>query len=247
MSTYAIKQRKYIMHSAHPTVGVSIASFARGFPAAVAKTAKVQVVIDPKDQALATRLQNYIADTLGDHFSIDWDCLAIKAKGMSLESISSNHSDCMVLFGHPAEMNTKALHLIYDYWQRGGSIVGIRIADFALQGTPKFANDIFAGEYQYEHFLARAKINSSPQAKKHPLLSGVQPFIAPGGIHRYDLMPTEATPILFASVAGGLVPVAWVRSRLGRKVFATSLGSASDFRHPCFLRLLANAIIWTSR
>jgi hypothetical protein len=250
MSGYTIQQRRYIMHAAHPTVGVSIAQLAHGLQYAAVRSPKVQAVVNPRDYCLAIRLENYLADYLGDNYaqySLDWRCLTIKAKGIPLESISAHLSDCLVTFGHPAAMNSKSLEQIHDYWQCGGSLVGIRIVDFALQGVPGLARELFGGEYQYEHLLVPARINLLPHARKHPLLRGVQPFVLTGGIHRYALLPGEATPILFASAAGETVPVAWVRSRLGRNVFATSLGSAADFRHPCFLRLLANAIVWASR
>ena len=250
MSSQAIQQRKYIMHAAHPTVGVSIAQLARGFAYGIVRTTNVQAVVSPKDYWLAMRLENYLADYLGDNYSqysLDWHCLAIKAKPMALDSIGAHESDCLVLFGHPAVMNAKALELIRDYWQRGGSLVGIRIADFALQGVGGLASEMFGGEYQAEHLLVPAKISALPDARYHPLLRGIRPFILTGGIHRYNLMPSEGTPILFASVAGETLPVAWVRASRERRIFATTLGSAADFRHPCFLRLMANAILWTSR
>jgi hypothetical protein len=249
MSSHAIQRRKYIMHAAHPTIGVSIARLAHVLECATVRSAKVQAVVSPRDHGLALRLENYLADYVGDHdsqYSLDWHCLAIKTKGMALESISAEESDCLVTFGHPAAINGKALEYIYDYWQCGGSLVGIRIVDFPLQGKAEFAGDIFGGEYQNEHLLAPATISLLPHAGNHPLLRGIRPFVLGGGIHRYELMPNEATPILFASVAGETLPVAWVRSKLGRRVFATSLGSAADFRHPYFLRLLANAVLWAS-
>jgi type 1 glutamine amidotransferase len=41
--------------------------------------------------------------------------------------------------------------------------------------------------------------------------------------------------------------VAWVRLHRGGRVFYTSLGHPDDFRQPSFLRLLVNAIFWTTR
>jgi hypothetical protein len=247
MTNYAIKKRKFIMHAAHPTVGVSIAMAAQHFQCAVVRPRKIYAIADPKDQPLAMQVQNYLVDFLGDDYSMDWNCIAVKAKGKPLEDINPHDVDCLILFGNPAVMNEKVLERIYDYWQCGGSLAAVRIADFALHGRAKFASDIFGGEYHYEHLLEPSKIGLRHDAGHHPLLRGVRPFVSRGGLHRYNLPSNEATPILFGAMGDGIVPVAWVRSRLGRRIFATTLGSPADFRHPCFLRLLANAAIWTAR
>lgn len=247
MSSYAIPRRKYIMHSAHPAVGVSIALRAYQFQRAAVRPRKVCAVAGPKDQPLAALAQNYFADFFGDNYAVDWNCHAIKAKGMPVEDINPHDMDCLILFGHPEMMNGKALERIHDYWQCGGSLVAIRIVDFALHGGSDFAGEIFGGEYHYDHLLQPTKISVLNDAGHHPLLRGVQPFISRGGLHRYDLLLSEATPILFGTAGGETLPVAWVRSRRGRRVFATTLGSPADFRHPYFLRLLANAIVWTAR
>jgi len=247
MSSYAIQKRKFIMHSAHPSIGVSIALAARRFEYAVLRPRKVFAVAGPKDRHLAVLVQNYLLDFHGDDYPLEWNWVSIKAKEMPLEDITPHDIDCLILFGHPEALSAKALERIHDYWQCGGSLAAVRIADFALHGNARFADELFGGEYYYEHLLQPAKISLLHHAGHHPLLRGVQPFVSRGGLHRYDLPLTEATPILFGSASGDTLPVAWVRSRLGRRVFATTLGSPADFRHPCFLRLLANAVMWTAR
>jgi hypothetical protein len=247
MTAYAIQKRKFIMHSAHPTIGVSIALAARRFECVVLRPRKVCAIAGPNDRPLAELVQKYLVDFFGDDYPLDWNWVPIKAKTMHLEDITAHDMDCLILFGHPEVISAKALEHIHDYWQCGGSLAAVRIVDFALHGNARFAGELFGGEYYYEHLLQPAKISLLRHAGHHPLLSGVQPFISRGGLHRYDLPLTEATPILFGSAACETWPVAWVRSRLGRRIFATTLGSPADFRHPCFLRLLANAIIWTAR
>jgi Trehalose utilisation len=247
MSSYAIQNRKFIMHSAHPTIGVSVALAARRFEYAVLRPRKVFAIAGPQDRHLAELVQNYLLDFLGDDYPHEWNWVSIKAKGTPLGDITAHDIDCLILFGRPEALSAQDLEQIHDYWQCGGSLAAFRIADFAMRGNARFADEIFGGEYYYEHLLQPAKISLLHQAGRHPLLRGVQPFVSRGGLHRYDLPLTQATPILFGSVSGETLPVAWVRSRLGRRVFATTLGSPADFRHTCFLRLLANAIVWTAR
>jgi hypothetical protein len=235
------------MHSAHPTIGVSIALAARRFECAVVRPRRVCAIAGPNDRPHAEQVQKYLADFFNDDYPLDWSWIPIKAKAVHLENLSAHDMDCLILFGHPEALGAKALDQVYDYWQCGGSLAAVRIVDFALHGGARFAGELFGGEYHYEHLLEPAKINVLCNAGQHPLLRGVQPFMCRGGLHRYDLSLAEATPILFGTAAGETLPVAWVRSKLGRRIFATTLGSAADFRHTCFLRLLANAIIWTAR
>ena len=235
------------MHSAHPTVGVSIALAARCFERTAIRPRKIRAVVGPKDQPSSMLVQKYLADFFAEDYAHDWNCSAIKAHGMPVEDLNPHEIDCLLLFGHPAVMNAEVLDRIYEYWQCGGSLVAVRIADLAQHGGSNFADDIFGGEYQCDHLLEPAKISLLHQSGNHPLLRGVHPFVSRGGLHRYNSLPPEATAIAFGSANDEAIPVAWVRSKLGRRVFATTLGSPADFRHPCFLRLLANAILWTAR
>ena len=222
-------------------------AWAAAFPIYAAQAAKiVRAVAGPKDWPLAKAVQNYLFDFLRDEYPHEWNWLAIKAKQMPLEDITPHNVDCLILFGRPEAMSANTLERIHDYWQCGGSVAAVRVSDFAMRGNARFASDLFGGEYYNEHLLQPAKISLLSDAH-HPLLRGVQPFISRGGLHRYELSLSEATPILFGSCSGETLPVAWVRSKLGRRVFATTLGSPADFRQHGFLRLLANAIIWTAR
>jgi hypothetical protein len=247
MLNYATKRRKYIMHPAHPTVGVSVGISTRQFECAKPSVRKLCAVVGPKDQPLAALLKNYLFDFMGDDYSFDWNCISLKARGSSLEDLTPQGVDCLILLGHHAAMNDQVVEKIYDFWQSGGSLVAARIAEFAVHGMKEFAGHIFGGEYLNEHLLAPIKVTLPRHAGRHPLVRGIHPFILKSGLQRYDLLPAEGTPIAFGSAADETMPVAWVRARLGRRVFATTLGSPADFRHPLFLRLLSNAIVWTSR
>jgi hypothetical protein len=247
MSTSTFKRRKYIMHSAHPSIGVSISHAARRFECPVVRPRRVFALTCPRDICLAAKLHAYLTDYFGDDFAIDWNCLSIKARGKPQTELNPHEMDCLILFGHSAEMDAKTLDQIYDYWQCGGSILALRISDFSLHGASQFAGDVFGGEYQYEHSLSPVRVTLPMHGGYHPLLRGIQPFVSRGGLHRYDYLPIDATPLVFGSSGEEDIPVAWIRTKLGRRVFATTLGSPADFRHPLFLRLLANAIAWTSR
>lgn len=235
------------MHPAHPTIGVSIALAARHFTFTAPRPRRVYAVAGPTDWPLAAAVQSHLFDFLGDEFAHQWSWLAIKVKQPPFDDITPRDVDCLFMLGRDEAMSGRTLESVHDYWQCGGSVAAVRVSDFAIRGDGRFAGDLFGGEYYNEHLLAPAKISPLPEAGHHQLLRGVKPFVARGGLHRYELSLAEATPILFGTASGETLPVAWVRSKLGRRVFATTLGAPADFRNPSFLRLLANAIIWTAQ
>ncbi len=47
--------------------------------------------------------------------------------------------------------------------------------------------------------------------------------------------------------APNVEPVAWARNHGAGRVFFKSLGSPEDFQVESFLRLLENAVVWTSK
>jgi hypothetical protein len=228
-------------------VGVSMPLAERRFVRPLVRPRNVLAIGGPLDQPLAMRLHNLLVDLHGDDYLLDWKCAAIRVKEMPPTDINPHDVDCLVLLGKHSALNRDGLEKIYDYWQCGGSLLAIRVAEFAQRGEAELASEIFGGQYRFEHSLQPVEIKPAPHAAGHPLLRGVQPFVARGGLQRYELYAGEATTIAAASAAGQTIPVAWVRQRLGRRVFATTLGAAADFRHPCFLRLLANAVLWTAR
>ena len=86
------------------------------------------------------------------------------------------------------------------------------------------------------------RIEIEPAARRHPVLEGVEPFVSRLDAPERDGLPGDAT-VLLSERNAAAPPVAWLQSRDGR-AFHTRLGSAADFRHPAFLRLLFNAVAW---
>ena len=192
-------------------------------------------------------MRDHLLDFHGDEYPLDWNWVSIKAKGMQPEDINPHDIDCLILFGHPEALSAKALDRIHDYWQCGGSLAAVRIADFAFAAMPGSPTNFSAANIITSICWSRPKSVCCTMPGIIRCCAECSRLFCAGGLHRYELPLTDATPILFGSASGETLPVAWVRSKLGRRVFATTLGSPADFRHPCFLRLLANAVIWTAR
>jgi hypothetical protein len=93
---------------------------------------------------------------------------------------------------------------------------------------------------------ALARIEVADSVRWHPLLDGVDSFTVPGGVPASVNIPVDATPLLVARSAHGIVPVAWARHGDDRSVY-TLLGQVENSEQPEFVRLLLNAIEWVRR
>jgi type 1 glutamine amidotransferase len=74
----------------------------------------------------------------------------------------------------------------------------------------------------------------------------VEPFHAGGSLYKVAQVASDAECLLTATIPGRREPVAWTRGHRGGRTFSTTLGHPADFRQPSFLRMLANAVIWTA-
>ena len=81
----------------------------------------------------------------------------------------------------------------------------------------------------------------------HPVLAGLRPFVARGGLWTIPEPAAGATRLLAGRQGDRTLPVAWTRMHHGHRVFYTTLGHPHDFHQGDFLRLLAGAAVWTSR
>jgi type 1 glutamine amidotransferase len=96
------------------------------------------------------------------------------------------------------------------------------------------------------------------QNAAHPVLRGVSPFHARSWLYHSDTLLKSATPLLTGRAVKGAEPggehfsdphtVAWVHHYEGEKgksrVFFTTLGHPSDFKHESMRKLSLNGILW---
>ena len=109
------------------------------------------------------------------------------------------------------------------------------------------AHDLFGGDYGGHYDNEMAGITLVDSAKQHPVLAGVRPFVAHGSLYKNRRLAADTQVLLTGSFPDHSHPVAWTRPNQSGRVFCTSLGHPADFHEPDFLRLLTNAIFWTTR
>ncbi len=249
-----VNRRKFFMHSAHTTIGVSagLAAFQSCDLSSFAAETSIRQplhlclvsgsVLYKSDEALAT-LQKHVADF--DDVRCSRAFRQAKDDLPGLEALEQ--ADCMLLFTRRMTIDGQQLECIKRYCRRGGGIVGVRTASHGLENWPTFDRDVLGGDYQGHYRNASTQVRIVEAAKDHPVLAGVGPFCSRGTLYKNPNIASDTTVLLTGSAEGHVHPVAWTRPYLGGRVFYTSLGHADDFRQADFLRLLVNAIYWTAR
>jgi putative membrane-bound dehydrogenase-like protein len=158
-----------------------------------------------------------------------------------------DHCDVMVLFTRRLTISGEQLERIKEYCRSGKPIVAIRTASHAFQNWLALDKEVLGGNYQ-NHYGAGPAVQVRPasQAAHHMILSGVGNLDSPGSLYRNQGIAGDTEVLLTGSIPGHEEPVAWTRVHDGGRIFYTSLGHPADFKNPGFLRLLANAIFWTT-
>ena len=150
------------------------------------------------------------------------------------------------------------LDLIRAHLNAGKPLVGIRTASHAFHTRGKhpaghteweaFDPEVLGGSYHGHHGPKRQpKITPAPDAKDHPILRGVKPFVSAGSLYKVRPLAKGAAPLLIGTIPDAEPePVAWTHTYKKARIFYTSLGHWDDFKNPHFLRLLTNAVRWAT-
>ena len=73
------------------------------------------------------------------------------------------------------------------------------------------------------------------------------PFQGTGGLYKNPAVAKDVTVLMTGTIPDHTEPVTWVREHKGGRVFYTSLGHPDDFKDENFIRLLVNAVGWTTK
>jgi hypothetical protein len=116
------------------------------------------------------------------------------------------------------------------------------------------------GETWINHYGVHQKESTrgvpAPDMERHPILRGVENVWGPSDVYAITTLSGDAKPVLLGQVLAGmeptsppnpakkLVPVAWIKSYKGARVFTTTMGHPGDFLNEGFRRMLVNACCW---
>ena len=253
MTDPQVARRKLFMHSAHKTVGVSAGPAAwrarESTAPAMAGDARRPPSVCLVSGSPAYRSDQSLAAFEGhlrEHGNVECS-RAFRQSNDDLPGLENlDQSDCMLLFVRRMTIDGEQLERIKRYCRRGGPIVGVRTASHGLQNWPEMDKEVFGGDYQGHFDNESIEVGIVAAAEDHCVLAGVEPFVSRGSLYRNPNIARDATVLLTGTFSGHTHPVAWTRLHHGGRVFYTSLGHPDDFRQPNFLRLLLNAVLWTS-
>jgi type 1 glutamine amidotransferase len=260
-----ISRRRFIVHSAHTTIGVSagLAALQAAEPAGLwaaeedpgqkprahAREKALEVCLVSgsleyrSDETLAV-FQGYLEKS----FRVRCTRAFMKNEEdlPGLENL--DHCDCMLLFTRRLTLPADQLERVKRYCSAGKPIVGLRTASHAFQNWLALDKEVWGGDYR-GHYGNREKpaIKVRPEAKNHPILDGFNEYVSAGSLYRNPQLAPDTTVLLTGTIPGHTEPVAWTRVHRGGRVFYTSLGHPEDFKQAGFLRLLVNALFWTAK
>lgn len=116
------------------------------------------------------------------------------------------------------------------------------------------------GETWINHYGVHQKESTrgvpAPGMERHPILRGVKDVWGPSDVYAITTLTGDSKPILLGQVLAGmeptsppnpakkLVPVAWIKSYKGARVFTTTMGHPGDFANDGFRRMMVNACYW---
>ena len=260
MSQRDLSRRKLFMHPAHPTIGVSsglaalqACQSAACLGVAHQPTGPLRVCLladstparsDHSLAALKAALKAIWNECLAGH-TADYTWAFCTADHCVRGFETLDRCDCLILLG-PATIAGQPLEQIDRFCRQGGAIVGLRAMGGVFQDGSVLRTKLFGVDCEdcYDQRVLRIV---RAAAADHPVLDGVDDFVAPVALYRQCRLVPDASILLTAAAADGRQPVAWVRLHQGARVFCTSLGRDDDFQVAAFRRLLGNALCWTTR
>ena len=174
-------------------------------------------------------------------------------------------ADVMVLFLRFRALPEDQLAAILRFVESGRGLVGLRTSTHAFQypdGHPRRAlNDSFGldvfGQKWITHHGSRSRTEVRVADARHPVVTGVVPFLARSWLYHVTPLNGEATVLLDGTAVNSdkagtpatyppTQPVAWTRQYGRSRVFFTTLGHPDDFTHEPMRRLLVNGIHWAA-
>lgn len=155
--------------------------------------------------------------------------------------------DVMLLFTRRLRLSGDELERVKSYCRSGKPIVGLRTASHGIQTWLELDTEVLGGNYQghWRNDL-ETQVQIVPDAKDHPLLEGVAPFVSAGSLYKNKGLADDCRVLVRGTSPEGTEPIAWTRDYKGGRIFYTSLGHPRDFQQESFRRLLANALFWAA-
>ncbi len=158
-------------------------------------------------------------------------------------------ADLLIVFARRLNLDEKYLPPIRQHWDQGKPCLGIRTASHAFQAADiaVFDRQVLGGNYLGHYANEPVQVANVPTERNHPVLKGVGPFTS-RRLYKAGELAKDTTVLQRGTIdASTTQPVTWVHEYHGGRMFYTSLGVPEDFANPNFIRLLDNAVSWTTQ
>jgi len=170
--------------------------------------------------------------------------------GNTLPGIEAiDQADVLVVFCRRMKLPDDQLERIKKWCAAGKPVIGIRTASHAFQTWLEFDRQVLGGDYRGHGGSEQWKIAVEEKNSAHPVLAGVRPWERRGTIYNNPSPASDIVVLLTVAGAKGSQPLAWARvydAKNNGRAFYTSAGYPEDFAEESFLRMLANAVLWTA-
>jgi hypothetical protein len=248
-------RRRFFMHPAHRTIGISTAVAAwqacreLAGPASDELPRPHRVCLlgsmpggrQPLATILAERLRQSTA--MDADFDSDFDGVAFRVEHRRPAALDLDSCDCLVLLPGATPLEDWQSRCIRRYGRRGGAMVLLGCSGLVFPGWPELARELTGATCRPPRAVEACRIVPAASARHHPILSGVRPFHCLAGLDAVSDLAADAMLLLTAERDDRMGPAAWARQAPGR-VFSTTLGNADDYRQIAFLDLLVRAVVW---
>jgi len=260
MPPFPANTRKYFVHAAHRSIGVSSATAAfkacdpARFGAAEPDGRRLVVALfaAPETGGAAQKLP-----MLARYLRLRLDARCIRPDDRPVAA------DVAVLLADDGAIGARLIEHIGRHCAEGGGVVVLGIAATPCRAERAFQWDVLGAELREPRHALGGPVELVPAAAGHPAVRGMARACAPGdspisAARKSGQSPSPASgdpavrladdaEVLLVARRGRCVePVVWVRRfGLGR-VFSTTLRPGEDLRLEDFLRLVEPAVLWAA-
>lgn len=196
-----------------------------------------------KSEASLKAYRQYLKNRYPVHITASW--VSDGAKDLpGVEHVPT--ADVLLVFARRMKLPEDQAEVLKRHWKQGNPVVGIRTASHAFRKRTNkvFDQQVLGGNYQGHFDNQQVAVENA--AAEHPVLNGVAAFSS-RKMYKAGKLAPQTTVLQKGTITGGHThPVTWVHIYNGGRMFYTSLGTPEDFKNENFLRLLTNAIFWTT-
>ena len=185
-------------------------------------------------------------DYMKKNHDVDSTIIKYKDRDDHPSLVPVENADVLLVCTQRVNESGAELERFKKYCDQGRPIVGVRTASHAYQNWLDFDKDVLGGNYNHHYGhgpKTRAEIEE--QAVDHEIMRGITSFESDSHLYRNTPIGEDTILLMTGYSDDHVEPVAWTRNHKGGRVFYTSLGDQKDFKNPLFLRMLAQAVLWT--